>query len=137
MIRRPPRSTRTDTLFPYTTLFRSRVVRGTGYPDSPGAHAGDRQPQPALRPRHSHLRDNRHAPGVEAAAGVHQPALHDVMGRTAGVQVNWVRVGGPGGAPPPSATRSVPCRRIGSTANKSFAQGVPLASVTLLQGNNT
>src|SRR3546814_19962089 len=36
MIRRPPRSTRTDTLFPYTTLFRShgigRVVSlGRGY----------------------------------------------------------------------------------------------------------
>src|SRR3546814_6079378 len=29
MIRRPPRSTRTDTLFPYTTLFRSGV--GGGY----------------------------------------------------------------------------------------------------------
>src|SRR3546814_15456458 len=28
MIRRPPRSTRTDTLFPYTTLFRSRGERG-------------------------------------------------------------------------------------------------------------
>src|SRR3546814_3279396 len=27
MIRRPPRSTRTDTLFPYTTLFRSPVRR--------------------------------------------------------------------------------------------------------------
>src|SRR3546814_4102321 len=27
MIRRPPRSTRTDTLFPYTTLFRSFVAR--------------------------------------------------------------------------------------------------------------
>src|SRR3546814_5626046 len=27
MIRRPPRSTRTDTLFPYTTLFRSGVPR--------------------------------------------------------------------------------------------------------------
>src|SRR3546814_6361899 len=26
MIRRPPRSTRTDTLFPYTTLFRSRFA---------------------------------------------------------------------------------------------------------------
>src|SRR3546814_2496494 len=26
MIRRPPRSTRTDTLFPYTTLFRSKGV---------------------------------------------------------------------------------------------------------------
>src|SRR3546814_1349865 len=29
MIRRPPRSTRTDTLFPYTTLFRSlRITQG-------------------------------------------------------------------------------------------------------------
>src|SRR3546814_9893557 len=30
MIRRPPRSTRTDTLFPYTTLFRSsdKILRG-------------------------------------------------------------------------------------------------------------
>src|SRR3546814_7042427 len=27
MIRRPPRSTRTDTLFPYTTLFRSSPAR--------------------------------------------------------------------------------------------------------------
>src|SRR3546814_7366040 len=32
MIRRPPRSTRTDTLFPYTTLFRS-VHRGQGLVD--------------------------------------------------------------------------------------------------------
>src|SRR3546814_12084479 len=28
MIRRPPRSTRTDTLFPYTTLFRSDALHG-------------------------------------------------------------------------------------------------------------
>src|SRR3546814_4751694 len=28
MLRRPPRSTRTDTLFPYTTLFRSYVDQG-------------------------------------------------------------------------------------------------------------
>src|SRR3546814_9937657 len=28
MHRRPPRSTRTDTLFPYTTLFRSRLAAG-------------------------------------------------------------------------------------------------------------
>src|SRR3546814_12843485 len=28
MIRRPPRSTRTDTLFPYTTLFRSESLAG-------------------------------------------------------------------------------------------------------------
>src|SRR3546814_14656840 len=30
MIRRPPRSTRTDTLFPYTTLFRSSVFKDEG-----------------------------------------------------------------------------------------------------------
>src|SRR3546814_15241825 len=30
MIRRPPRSTRTDTLFPYTTLFRSAEVQKPG-----------------------------------------------------------------------------------------------------------
>src|SRR3546814_10180757 len=28
MIRRPPKSTRTDTLFPYTTLFRARGTKG-------------------------------------------------------------------------------------------------------------
>src|SRR3546814_16643947 len=32
MIRRPPRSTRTDTLFPYTTLFRSARRRPSGPP---------------------------------------------------------------------------------------------------------
>src|SRR3546814_8049338 len=43
MIRRPPRSTRTDTLFPYTTLFRSRC---------PPAPAGRRpcRPCPAAAP---------------------------------------------------------------------------------------
>src|SRR3546814_7516582 len=34
MIRRPPRSTRTDTLLPYTTLFRSTARRG-GDDDAP------------------------------------------------------------------------------------------------------
>src|SRR3546814_13925063 len=40
MIRRPPRSTRTDTLFPYTTLFRSGVFRaGLRRQDAPpGVH---------------------------------------------------------------------------------------------------
>src|SRR3546814_18294935 len=36
MIRRPPRSTRTDTLFPYTTLFRS----GEPYAPATGPGAG-------------------------------------------------------------------------------------------------
>src|SRR3546814_13447807 len=33
MIRLPPRSTRTDTLFPYTTLFRSRRAGNHGQPE--------------------------------------------------------------------------------------------------------
>src|SRR3546814_5652964 len=33
MIRRPPRSTRTDTLFPYTTLFRSAGNRHRQFPE--------------------------------------------------------------------------------------------------------
>src|SRR3546814_12783157 len=33
MIRRPPRSTRTDTLFPYTTLFRSNLT-DDAYPEA-------------------------------------------------------------------------------------------------------
>src|SRR3546814_3905027 len=38
MIRRPPRSTRTDTLFPYTTLFRSTAT--TTAPSSTGSFPG-------------------------------------------------------------------------------------------------
>src|SRR3546814_20027893 len=43
MIRRPPRSTRTDTLFPYTTLFRSLVNNASRfvYDDLDGFSAAD------------------------------------------------------------------------------------------------
>src|SRR3546814_9950430 len=40
MIRRPPRSTRTDTLFPYTTLFRSIDLLHVAVPESGGEVAG-------------------------------------------------------------------------------------------------
>src|SRR3546814_3775209 len=45
MIRRPPRSTRTDTLFPYTTLFRSRHV---------GDGAGGKAVERLLAAQHQH-----------------------------------------------------------------------------------
>src|SRR3546814_11293809 len=59
MIRRPPRSTRTDTLFPYTTLFRSAVAsalpgrraRRSGHAGLGGGDVGD--------PRHRSLVANR------------------------------------------------------------------------------
>src|SRR3546814_5402214 len=44
MIRRPPRSTRTDTLFPYTTLFRSGRA-GTLRPDRPDDPGHGRNPR--------------------------------------------------------------------------------------------
>src|SRR3546814_2393058 len=43
MIRRPPRSTRTDTLFPYTTLFRSLAGHQLG-DHAAGGKAGRRPP---------------------------------------------------------------------------------------------
>src|SRR3546814_7093451 len=55
MIRRPPRSTRTDTLFPYTTLFRS---------DRSGGHSRfrrrrNRAAAPVPRPKGKGLRSRR------------------------------------------------------------------------------
>src|SRR3546814_1368354 len=48
MIRRPPRSTRTDTLFPYTTLFRSfDRLRASVIFDSLSARRHRRAPSPA------------------------------------------------------------------------------------------
>src|SRR3546814_19532435 len=59
MIRRPPRSTRTDTLFPYTTLFRSPDRRDALWPDHLRRAAG-----PARRCRHG--RDLRRDSGGRA-----------------------------------------------------------------------
>src|SRR3546814_1529838 len=48
MIRRPPRSTRTDTLFPYTTLFRSARHRVSIRPQAAaGVHHGRTGPRAA------------------------------------------------------------------------------------------
>src|SRR3546814_6660711 len=54
MIRRPPRSTRTDTLFPYTTLFRSGSAspRG-GTTPPPDCTPAARIPSPPWRARRS------------------------------------------------------------------------------------
>src|SRR3546814_2764431 len=50
MIPRPPRSTRTDTLFPYTTLFRS--LEGSSETDLPVDH----DPRPRSEGMHRHVR---------------------------------------------------------------------------------
>src|SRR3546814_17054947 len=69
MIRRPPRSTRTDTLFPYATLFRCRrdaargrrVARGAGRPQRRARFGGAAAPAlyAARDPRRGATRDPR------------------------------------------------------------------------------
>src|SRR3546814_15141212 len=68
MIRRPPRSTRTDTLFPYTTLFRSvEVARGTV---GCRHHCHPRIHEPRKKTRHdggiSHIVDHHFVEGEQA-----------------------------------------------------------------------
>src|SRR3546814_5845946 len=85
MIRRPPRSTRTDTLFPYTTLFRSPHRRRQGeqagkrqQPDldeaqrsRPEEEQGLDAPQvrvvgPSPNPRHAYERSEEHTSELQS-----------------------------------------------------------------------
>src|SRR3546814_18492549 len=82
MIRLPPRSTRTDTLFPYTTLFRSRLVRhhiglAAAIGDDVVRTLGQRQVLAAEIPRNVH-----ELHGVQRAAPL--PRHGAGMGRLAG-----------------------------------------------------
>src|SRR3546814_16935743 len=73
MIRRPPRSTRTDTLFPYTTLFRSfgnrqaTVQDLVGIVDLAAAWAGEVAAEQRLEHEHQRI-----------AAVAAEPLLHDI-----------------------------------------------------------
>src|SRR3546814_14999152 len=60
MIRRPPRSTRTDTLFPYTTLFRSQ-------PHDAAARQGE-GPLRSIEPQGGGSRGSALSGGAQAAA---------------------------------------------------------------------
>src|SRR3546814_20964099 len=77
MIRRPPRSTRTDTLFPYTTLFRSRSSEG------PPSCAGPGRTPPMWKTTMSMLGAcallAACGPGQEAAAPPAEPGYQKVL----------------------------------------------------------
>src|SRR3546814_4238901 len=76
MIRRPPRSTRTDTLFPYTTLFRSGDTRlATAVLDVSGAL------QPGLAVRVRLLPSRGAETGGPARIVVADEALQTLEGR--------------------------------------------------------
>src|SRR3546814_12485965 len=67
MIRRPPRSTRTDTLFPYTTLFRSRL-RST--PPAAGRRLGRTRPPLSAHTHSRSLADVLRRSAVRRPAGL-------------------------------------------------------------------
>src|SRR3546814_10241061 len=75
MIRRPPRSTRTDTLFPYTTLFRSakafRLALDAHLEAVEEKHAADADDQAGQRRDHRVRYTVGHRPRVGAAADHH------------------------------------------------------------------
>src|SRR3546814_3314469 len=74
MIRRPPRSTRTDTLFPYTTLFRSpasgqpaaRVGRSRSIVAEPSFAAGSSTPPPCVQTPTSATRSEEHTSELQS-----------------------------------------------------------------------
>src|SRR3546814_16201616 len=62
MIRRPPRSTRTDTLFPYTTLFRSSSCAIVHHPNAAAQAA-------AMLPERMRVQTHLRSPGDQSRAG--------------------------------------------------------------------
>src|SRR3546814_12365732 len=87
MIRRPPRSTRTDTLFPYTTLFRSpggidEGVHGVGIALGGGAA----------------LRTGRVLPGRMVRQGIAGAVEADILGQGDGQLRHRHRLRAAGGA---------------------------------------
>src|SRR3546814_12879846 len=87
MIRRPPRYTRTDTLFPYTTLFRSDHAGAVAARPGPCAPVPE-DPQQVAQPRRraqgqGRVRPQR-PPGARARAALaaaHHPAAEEGLRR--------------------------------------------------------
>src|SRR3546814_18073545 len=77
MIRRPPRSTRTDTLFPYTTLFRSRAALA-----NPPARAGSSFLWPVQGPvlsSYGAKSGGEHNDGINIRSEEHTSELQSLM----------------------------------------------------------
>src|SRR3546814_12582114 len=85
MIRLPPRSTRTDTLFPYTTLFRS-LVAGRGsrnlgtFPDLRTIFSSKARRKPRLFPARSQPPLRRHRTDICPPSRCHRSVMQCVAG---------------------------------------------------------
>src|SRR3546814_8888064 len=101
MRRRPPRSTLTDTLFPYTTLFRSQqvdeeVVGELARPRSQhampaSAMIGSKHAQPAYQNRHLRPAQLEQLGAVdEQLLGRHAEANRKIVAETVGLRLQWL-----------------------------------------------
>src|SRR3546814_3840660 len=79
MIRRPPRSTRTDTLFPYTTLFRSRARVSVEGPASHVFIRGRTVPEDALLETHRMRDGSWRRRSMEQRSEEHTSELQSLM----------------------------------------------------------
>src|SRR3546814_5562722 len=114
MLRRPPISTRTDTLFPYTTLFRSACRRSARRQWQRAIQAAPLPPPLALRngnggsPRHAHRVHIGRA--CEAAGQSPAPAGH--------IKEHWQWRDG-------SRSPPCPCRRYEWLRTRAFPARIP------------
>src|SRR3546814_7934045 len=113
MIRRPPRSTRTDTLFPSTTLFRSSSGGGMGVADPVAVHAPSRRGPDRARRR-------RGPTGAQQLSGQQPPHVRDLL---------WLgtRAVRPCSAPQAAAVRD---RGMGDDADLLAAVAAPIRAGT-------
>src|SRR3546814_18895803 len=86
MIRRPPRPTRTDTLVPYTTLFRSALDGGTASARRPARQRGHRPANGGGDMKPLDLDQEQHKPDMEIAG----PRVHFLSYQSA---EQWARAG--------------------------------------------
>src|SRR3546814_2723204 len=77
MIRRPPRSTRTDTLFPYTTLVRSAHMADDRLDEQPGQRRRDPQARQSLDILAERLEDAAHIGVLEREADLEAEEAED------------------------------------------------------------
>src|SRR3546814_21089755 len=116
MIRRPPRSTRTDTLFPYTTLFRSALYGGIDGVQ-PRRHIGRRACAHHRAGAGGQVRPVSRRPLSERgrAGGLHRPCRASQAGAVASF---WLRVRRQGDKPAPCDTSAPAAVRPRSVSKK-------------------
>src|SRR3546814_4764813 len=138
MVRRPPRSTRTDTLFPYTTLFRSAGSTGAGGGAGVGGGvAWVAQAASASGTRTTDSRNARRIIGARLSRGRGEPASRGPLShrlRSAPARpswpcgLRWVAVSCQPGAAFPDAghpvlrrARAIPCALVAAPGRQDTA----------------